>query len=88
MCSWDLVCFLAAWALVSINSIQRNLGLLLTSVEPSMNMLRGLDPFQWAKSKIQPLHCSPVNTVPHLHCPSHVSIEDTGGVCCPECVDE
>ena len=73
-----LVCFLAVWTLVSIDSIRRDLGLLPTSVEPSMDMLQGLDPFQWAKSEVQPLHCSP----------SHVSAEDTGGVCCPECVDE
>jgi hypothetical protein len=47
-----LVSFLAAWALMSIDSIWRNLRLLPTGVEPSMNTLRGLDPLQWAKRKI------------------------------------
>jgi hypothetical protein len=60
-----LVGFLAALALMSINDIRRNLRLLLTGVEPSMNMLRGLDPLQWAKRKIRPFHCSPVNAAPH-----------------------
>jgi hypothetical protein len=65
-----LVCFLAVWTLVSIDSIRRDLGLLPTSVEPSMDMLQGLDPFQWAKSEVQPLHCSPVNTVPYCIVPA------------------
>ena len=60
------VCLLTTWALVSISSIQRGLGLLLTSAKPTMYMLGGFDPFQRAKSKIQPLHCSPINTFSHL----------------------
>jgi hypothetical protein len=47
-----LVSFLAAWALVSIDGIQKNLRLLPTGVEPSMNVLRGLDPLQRDKRNI------------------------------------
>ena len=70
------ICLLTTWTLVSINGIQRNLGLLPTSVEPTMYMLGSLDPFQWAESKIRPLHCSPIDTFPHLIVPAMFALKE------------